>query len=117
LAIARDVGQRIFGRREDGRNRLDLRQDHEPGLVGGVDDVALIDQAHAGATGNRRGDRRVAELDPGVVDRGLVGLDVGLELGDQGPLRVHALSGGRAALLQMEKRSGRASRRRVAPRD
>jgi len=57
-----------------------------------MDDVALIDQAHAGSALNRRGDGRIAKLDARVVDGGLIVLNGGLILRDQRVLRIEALS-------------------------
>ena len=42
-------GNASFRQGEDDRDRLDLGDDDEAGLVGGVHDVALIDQPDAGA--------------------------------------------------------------------
>ena len=53
--------------------------------------IALVDQADAGAAGDRRDDRGVAEDGARVVDRGLVELDLRLELRDQRLLGVDLL--------------------------
>ena len=56
-----------------------------------VHDVAGIDLAQADAPADRRGDARVGELQPGVVDRRLVGLHRALVLPHQRFLRVDLL--------------------------
>ena len=77
-----DGRQILLGRREDHRDRLQLRDGEHTVLVGGVHDVARIDQAKAGATRQRRADGGVGQLHPGALDRGLVGLDLGGQAGD-----------------------------------
>ena len=57
----------------------------------GVDQVAGIDQAHAGDAVDRRRDARVVELQPRVLDLGLVGRDRPGQLVDQRPLVVDLL--------------------------
>ena len=69
-----DLLQLILRQGEDHRNRLQLRDDDEAGRVGRVDDVALVDQPDAGASRQRRLDRRVVELHLCGFDIGLVGL-------------------------------------------
>src|SRR5262245_64370296 len=62
----RNVRQCILGQAEDERDRLDLREQDETGLIGRVDDVALVDEPYAGAAGDGCGDRGVAELNGGI---------------------------------------------------
>src|SRR4029077_2564936 len=62
--------------------------------VGGMDDIALIDEAKTDASAERRVDGGVAELGLGIVDRGLIPLDLSRELIDRRLLRVDLLARG-----------------------
>src|SRR3569832_1761453 len=84
----------LLGQREDERDWLQLRYDDQPGRIGGMDDVALVDEADAGAALDRRGDRSIAELHLRIVDRRLIAPDRRLELADRRRLRVDALARG-----------------------
>ena len=86
--------QRIGRQSENNRDGLHLGHHHDAGRRGGVQDIARIGQADAGASLNRRPDRRVVELGPGAVDRRLVAGDLGLELRDQRALRFQRLLAG-----------------------
>ena len=68
--------------------------------VGGVHDVARVDQAHAHAAVARRDDVGVVELGLRGLDRGLVGRDRRLELIDLGLLLVDVLLGLEVLLRQ-----------------
>src|ERR1700742_432771 len=94
--------QLILRQREDHGDRLQLRDDDEAAGIGGVYDVALVDEPDARASGQWRADRGVVELDLRRVDIGLVGRDRGLQLPHQRALRVDLLLriGERAALLE-----------------
>ena len=95
-----DGGQLLLGCGEDHRDRLQLRDGEDAVLVGGVHDVAGIDQAKAGAAGERRADGGVGELHLGALDGRLVGLHLGREAGDVGGALVEQLLGGVALLGQ-----------------
>ena len=62
-----------------------------PGGVGGMHDIAFVDQADAGASGDRRDDVGVGQDGARIVDRGLVEFDQRFELGDQRALGVELL--------------------------
>ena len=68
-----------------------LGDDHHAVLIVGVHDVARVHEPQAGAAADRRGDARIGELQAGVVDRRLVGLDRSLELAEPGGLVVELL--------------------------
>jgi hypothetical protein len=59
-----------------------------------MNDVAGIDEAEARLAGKGRTDRRIAELGLRIVDRGLVTLDLCIELVDLRLLRVQLLPRG-----------------------
>ena len=88
-----DGGQLVFRRGEDHGDRLDLRDRHDAGLRGGIDDVADIDLAQAGDARDRRLDRGVIDLGLGVGDRGVVGRDLRGQLRHGGALGVGLLAG------------------------
>src|SRR5271155_4135226 len=54
-------------------------------------DVALIYQSNAGVPADWRGDRCVAELHPGILDRRLVAFDCRLQLSDRRFLVIYGL--------------------------
>ena len=83
---------------EDDGDRLQLRDRDDAGLLAGVDEIALVDEAEADAARDRRADRRVVELRLRGVDRGGVGGDRGGELEHQRVLRVELLLGGEVLL-------------------
>jgi hypothetical protein len=87
-----DAGQGVLGHRENDRNRAHLRDHHDAVGVIGMQDIAYIDQADAGAPGNRRTDRGVTEQHAGVVDGGGIALDGGFHLGDLCARRVELLA-------------------------
>ena len=60
-----------------------------------MDDVARVDQPQADPAADRRGDVAVRDLQLGIVDLGLVGLDRAFALPDQGQLSVELLLGDR----------------------
>ena len=73
-------GRSVSGKREDQRDRLDLRDDDEAVRGRWADDVADVDLTNAGDAVDRRRQARVAELHLGGVDQRLVGLDRRLQL-------------------------------------
>ena len=83
---------------EDHGDRLQLRDRDDAGLLPGVDEIALIDEAEAGAARDRGLDGRIVELRPRGVDRCGVGGDRGGELQHQGVLRIELLLGGEVLL-------------------
>ena len=83
-----NLAEVLRGQREDERDRLDLRDDHEPARVGRVDDIALVNQPHPDATGERRGDSRIVELHLRIFHSRLVGLHCRIELRDERLLRL-----------------------------
>src|SRR4051794_32125713 len=62
LLLLLDLRQVRLRERENQRDRLDLRDDHEPTRVGGMDDVANIDLTQADNAVDRGRQSRVAEL-------------------------------------------------------
>src|SRR5271168_3336918 len=85
---------------EDHGDWLQLRNRDDPGLLPGVDEIALIDEAEPGAARDRGLDGRIVELRPRGVDRRGVGGDRGGELQHQGVLRVELLLGGEVLLSE-----------------
>ena len=75
-ALCDHARQVVLRQREEDRDRIELRDDDDAGRVGGVHEVARVDQAHAGHAVDRRGDARVVELQLRVLDLRLVGLHV-----------------------------------------
>ena len=97
LLDLRQVGLR---QREDHRDRLDLRGDHEPVGIGRMDDVADIDLTDADDAVDRRSQPRVAELNVGGIDERLIGFDGVLQLRHLRLLGVQQLRRGIARLRQ-----------------
>ncbi len=79
-----------------------MRHDDEADGVRRMDDVAGIDETDPGASVERGADRRVVEIDPGIVDLRLVGGDRRLELTDLRLLGVDALPAGEVAPREVE---------------
>ena len=75
---------------EDG-DRSQLGENDDPRCIGGLDDIAFIDQANARAPGDGCDHVGVGEDGPRIVDGGLVELELGFELGDHRFLRVELL--------------------------
>ena len=92
-SICVELRDLLLGRGEDDRDRLQLGDRHDAGLLRGGDDIALVDQAEAGAAGDRRADRRIVELHLRGVDRRRVRRDLRDQLVDQRILRVELLLG------------------------
>ena len=110
-----DIGQLVFRRGEDHRDRLDLRDRDDAGLGRGVDDVADIDLTQPDDARDRRLDGGIVELGLGVEDRRVVGGDLRRQLRDGGALGIGLLPGREFAefgeALQIEIGVGK-----VAPR-
>ena len=70
---------------------LQLRDDHKARRIGGMNDIALVDLTKPGPPGKRRDDLRIAERGLCIVDRGLIGSYLRLELRDQRTLRIGLL--------------------------
>ena len=81
-----------FGNAERHVDRRDLVDDDQRRRVVGAHEIALVDHQRAGAAGDRRGDRRVLELDLGVLDGGAVGADRRLERRRGGARRIDLLA-------------------------
>ena len=64
-----DLRHVLLRRREHDRDRLQLNDGHDARRVGGMHDVAGVDQAKARLTRERRADCRVVDLRLRVVDR------------------------------------------------
>ena len=90
---------------EDHGNRLQLRNRYDAGLLPGVDEIALIDEAEPGAARDRGLDGRIVELRPRGVDRRGVGRDRGGQLQHHGVLRIELLLGGEVLLGERRKTS------------
>lgn len=86
---------------EDDRDRLELRDNDEARRIGGMHDVALIDQSDAGPAGDRGGNRRVVELGLCAIDRRLIALNLRIELRYHGALRIDLLYRGKVARRQI----------------
>ena len=79
-ALVQQFLQILLRHGEDDRDRFQLRDDDDAARIGGVDDVADIDQPKSRASVDRRFDLRVIELRLRALDRGLIGLDGRVEL-------------------------------------
>ena len=86
-----EIGQVLLRQAEEDRDRPQLRQDHDAGGVRTAYEVAFVHETDAGAAGDRRDHVGVAQDGARVVDRGLVELDLRLELADRRPLGVELL--------------------------
>ncbi|MCY1370101.1 hypothetical protein D9M69_571790 [compost metagenome] len=73
----------VFRQGEGHADRLGLGDDRQCGGVVGRYQVADVQLTQADATGDRGADPGEFEVEPGVVDRRLIGLDRALELTDQ----------------------------------
>ena len=84
------------------RDRLQLRDRDDTGLLRGGDDIALVNQTEAGAAGEWRADRRIVQLDLRRFDRGHIGRDLCGQLRDQRVLGVELLLGCEFCLASVE---------------
>ncbi len=75
-----DLVKVLLRHREADENRLQLRDRDEAGRVGRPHHVAGIDQPHAEPAVDRGADIGKAEIEPGILDLRLIGLDRGLQL-------------------------------------
>lgn len=73
-------GKVVFGDGEHDRDRLQLGDHHDPGGVGGVDDVPRVDETETEASGDRGGDAAVVDVGGGGIDLALIELDRALVL-------------------------------------
>src|ERR1019366_729673 len=80
LLLLLNLRQIRLWEREYQRNRLDLRDDHEPVGVCRMDDVPPVDLTDAGDTINRRRQSRVAKLHVRGVDERRIRFDSVLQL-------------------------------------
>src|SRR5437870_6562324 len=63
-----------------------------------MDDVARVDQPQADSPGDRRGDAAVRQLEPGVVDLRLIGLDGPFVLAHEGDRKSTRLNSSHVAI-------------------
>jgi len=77
--------------REDDGDGLELGDDQHGILIGGVYDVALVDEAKTDASGDGGGNVAISDLELGVVNGGLVRPNRAFELNRRRLLRVHLL--------------------------
>src|SRR5579862_3790101 len=73
--LLNDLGNIVFRNRKDHRDRLQLRDHGDTGGIGGLHDVAQIDQAQANTSGNRRGDVAIDDVEFRARNRAFVGFD------------------------------------------
>ena len=90
-----DARHIVLRHRIDDGDRLHLSDRHQSVAVAGMDDISRIDLPQSDPAADRRDDARIGELQPGIVDRALVGLDGPLKLANQRRLRVDLLLGDR----------------------
>ena len=75
MQLAQNVSQVVFRNTEKDGDRLELsNDDHSPG-IGGADDVAFIDQPQADLPADGRDDFGIGDLQIGIIDLGLIGLN------------------------------------------
>ena len=86
-----DFREVVFRQREKNRNRLHLRDDDQSIRVRGMNHVALIDEPQPNASGQRRCNLAINQLQFLVIDLSLVGAHRALQLSHGGVLRVHLL--------------------------
>ncbi len=86
-----ELRQVLLRQAEEHRDRPHLRDDDDAGGILRLHQVAFVDQADAGAAGDRRDDVGVGEDGARIVDHRLVELDLGFELADQRLLGVELL--------------------------
>ena len=82
----------LLRQREADENRLQLRDGDQSRRIGRPHHVAGIDQLGAEPAVDRRADVGKAEINPGILDLRLVGLDPGLQLRHQRLLLVIGLA-------------------------
>src|ERR1043165_5091196 len=91
MQLLPDLRQVIFRDTEEQVDRLQLR-DHEHAVrIGRMNDVARIDETQTNASGNRRRDAGIADVDFRSVDLSLIDLHDAFVLMDRGDLRVELL--------------------------
>ncbi len=95
---AADLGEELLRHREADPDRVHLLDDDERGVVG-LHDVAGVDAEAAGAAGERRADRAVAEIEIRALDGGAIG---GHRGGERGGVRApgFVVFGGDVLLLR-----------------
>src|ERR1700704_6387199 len=94
------IEQALLRQRENDRRRSNLGDDGQRVRIAGADDVAAVELSQPDPAIDRGYDRGVAELNAGSLDRGLVGVDGGLELVDLGLLLIDRLLRNGLALHQ-----------------
>lgn len=95
-----DAAEGIVGQREYHVDRVDLPDHHQTAGIGGMHDIARVDQARAHAARERRRDGGEVELHARERDLRVVGAHRGLELRDGGALCVERLLRGGVVLDQ-----------------
>ena len=93
LELAEHLGNVVLGQGKDDRDGLKLGDDHQPVGVGGMDDIPRIHQTQTDPAADRGRDPAVDQLQLGVIDLPLVGLDRPFVLPHQGLLGVELLFG------------------------
>src|SRR6185369_4773496 len=86
-----DLRQIIFGNAEQHVDWLQLGDDEHAVGIGGMNDVARIDQTQTDSSGDRRSDAAIGDLNFGVVDLSLIDVYDALILMDRGDLCVELL--------------------------
>src|ERR1700691_4013105 len=92
LHRALELRQVVLGNTEINRDRLQLRDHHETGRIGRMNDIAGVHQAQTDPAGDRRSNTAVNELKLGVIDSALIALDRAGVLSDQRLLVVEVLA-------------------------
>src|SRR5262249_37064802 len=95
-----DLGQLILRQGENDRDRLNLSDDHQAVVVGGMNDVARINQTQTNSARDGRSDARIGQLQLGVIYLPLIGLDGAIELADRRALSVELLFWNYAFLIE-----------------
>ncbi len=103
LQPGRDLRKLVLRERKDHRDGLQLSDHQQAGGIGGVHDVADIDQAQPNPPTDRRGHVRIHDLEFGAVNRSLITLDGAFKLPDLRPLGVDLLLGNNAFFVQKLK--------------
>ncbi len=93
LHLGRDPRQVVLRKREEDGDGIELGDHHDPAGVAGADQVAGVDEAHAGDAVDRRDDPGVVEVEARALDGRAIHGDGSLQLADRRRRVVEGRSG------------------------